>query len=313
MPKETKKKWRVPKSAVFQARLRHARITLHGIAFKYDGNRLRGLTGSEGLLRGRYYPYFNRDRAADVGLVDKGVPLRWGATNQHHHRRPPSQRGEAMERRIGRGMARGNALSRAVAIMVTMTNQYGVPQQEFTASYRATRRPKVLTLKGLCAKYPKLQGAEDGVAKACLSVLNSSRPHLGLFAQKTVELDVNWVGFEWACAHGPDVGLTAADVVGVHRPTGALVIAELKTGGGAYTLLADGPLRPPFQSLPSCVLYHHFLQLAYTFDWAKRTYPELAASFSAPLLIRVSTENCWHQVLPSVFRSGPLPSLRDVT
>jgi hypothetical protein len=302
------KRWRPGKSGVFQARLRHAKITLHGVSFKYEGRRLRGLTGPTGLLRPRYYPYFNRERATDVGLSDRGVPLKWAPAVAHRHHQHPSTRAEAMERRIGRGMARGNALSAAVAIMVTMANEFGVPVREFSASHRAQRVPKVMTLKGLTQRYPSL-AANEPAAKACLSALNTTRPHLPLFAQKTMELQIDWVAYELPCAHGPYVGLTAADVVGVHHPTGAIVFGELKTGGGAYTLLADGQLAAPFQSLPSCVLTQHFLQLAYTFDWAKRTYPRLAPSFSIPLLIRVSPSGCWHQALPAVFRTTPLPTL----
>lgn len=213
-----------------------------------------------------------------------------------------------MEKRISQGMARGNAMNTHIATMVTLMHQFSIPLQEFTASYREQRTPKVMTLVALCRKYPLFRGHEDGEAKACLSALNTSRPHLALFAQKILELDIDLDGYEWPCAH-PGVGLTPADVTGIHRPTGTRVILEVKTGGGEYTLLAHGHLRQPYQSAANCIFNHHLLQLAYTFDWAKRSYPKLASTFSVPLLIRVTTENAYHYPLPSLFRSPPPPAL----
>jgi hypothetical protein len=299
------KKWMAPRSAVFRSSLRHAKIEQHGISFKYQGCRLKGLTGPTGLLRPRFYPYFDRDKAVDVGMTDKGVPLKWssGAAPGRH----PSQRAEAMERRIGRGIARGNALVTGVATMVTMMQRYGVPLQLFSASHRQRRTPKTMTVAWLSKKFAALAGDEPA-AKACASIMNSSRPHLGLLAQKLVELELDAIGYEVPVVH-PEVGLTAADLVCVHRPTKALVWIELKSGGGAYTFMAHGNLRAPFNAQPNCVFNHHFLQLAYTFDWAKRSYPELAPSFSIPLLLRVSPTGCWHQALPAAFRSPP--SLRQ--
>lgn len=302
MPPKDQMPFKVPRSAVFNDSLHHNLIKRSGFSFKYAGGRLPGLTGkTKGLLRPRFYPFFDLRKARDVGLKDPGIPLKWQPPGPPP--RPQSQRLVSMERRVGRGMARGNSLNGQVAVMVYMMHTMGVPLHHFTASYRQTRTPKVLTVTHLQRLYPSFVG-HDPEAKCLLSVLNSTRPHLPLLAQKILELDVALDAVEWPGAH-EGVGLTPCDLTGIHRPTGARVNFEVKTSSGGYILHAHGTLAAPFDSLPNHVLHQWQLQLSYTHDWLKRSYPALASSFSIPLLVRVSPCNAFHYPLPRVFHNPP--------
>jgi hypothetical protein len=303
MPNDEKKEvFKVPRSALFNDALHHAHIKRHGVAFKYAGARLPGLTGkTKGLLRPRYFPYFDLRKARDAGLKDPGIPLKWKAPGPPP--RQQSQRLVSMERRVGQGRARGNNLNKQVAIMVFMMWTFGVPHHHFTAAYRQTRVPKVLTVTHVQRMYPKFVD-HDPEAKCLLSVLNSTRPHLGLLAQKAIELEIDVDAVEWPVAH-EGVGLTAIDLTGIHRPTRARVNIEVKTGGDGYILKVHGNLQAPYDSLPNCVLNHYFLQTAHAQDWAVRSYPAVAPSFSIPLLWRITSCNAYHYPLPRVFHSPP--------
>jgi len=201
-------------------------------------------------------------------------------------------------------MARGNALNKAISIMVTMIHLYGVPLEHFTVSHRERRTPKTMTESWLKRHFLSFVD-DEGAAKKCASAMNSARPHLGLLAQKLFELKLHPVAYECPAVH-PGVGLTAADLVCEHGPTGALVVIEVKTGGCGYLLDVCGRLAPPFESVASCVLTHWQLQLAYTYDWMRRTYIDQAALMCTPLLIRVSpTAGALHYPLPRSFRDPP--------
>lgn len=287
---------------MFREELRHAEIKRHGVAFKYGGVRLPGLTKQ--VLRDRYYPHFNRVEAVRAGHRDPGKGLRWSGVGP---RKPQSARGLAMQKRIGKGMQRGNALNKQIAEMVTLMHRFGVPLERFTASYRATRRPKVMTEKRLLKDFPLLEGHE----KVCLSLLNSARPHLPLFAQKIKELDIRLDAYEWPVVH-PGVGLTAVDVTGTHKDTRVRVVMEVKTSNGGYLFDAHGRLRAPFQQFDACALNFWRLQLAYTNDWARRSYP--GETLAVPLLIVVTPNDCFHSALPAEMRQPPpLPPIQTRT
>lgn len=302
-----KKPYAIGRFGVFHPGLHNAQITQHGISLKYAGRRLPGLTRAKtGLLKKRYYPYFNSERAVDTGVrLDLGVGLKWSP-------RVPlkmvGSKSSSMERRIGRGMKRGNVLSSQVAIMVTMICVYHIPLEHFTASYRETRKPKVVTAKHVERNYfasIKDPAEMEAMTKACVSLMNSKMPHLPLLAQKLKELGIEVDGYEVPSCH-PGVGMTGADLTGVHRPTGSRVVMELKTNQTAgYLFHTDGKLMPPFSHLPSCVMSHWYLQLSHTLDWFRRTCPQEAPKLCNPLLIRLTPLGAFHHVLPACFRSVP--------
>jgi hypothetical protein len=291
--------FKVQRSAVFCGGFQHARIVQHGVAFKYDGRRLPGLTGDEGLLRRNLYPRFDRARATrPPSATDPGIPLRTPPASITGCKR---KRSSSFHRRVGQGMVRGNALNKAVSVMITMVQTFAVPVLWFAASHRRVRTPKTMTTAHLRRRFPDMSTA---AAKSCCAVMNSSRPHLGLFADKLVELNIDPVGYELPVVCDP-VGMTAADVLGVHRPTGAFVVIEVKTGGEGYLLDTHGSM---VGGKPSCVLNHWLAQLFFTYQWARHTYPDKAPQMCNPLLVRVTTTNAFHYPLPSSFRS--LPPLR---
>ena len=286
---------KIPRSDVFREGLRHARIKRHGVAFKYDGVRLPGLTKS--LLRDRYYPHFDRLKTTPGPHRTPGTGLKWRGVKDL---KAPSSRGASMERRIGRGMARGNALNKHIGTVITMMHRYGVPLGRFTASYRATRKPKVMTAKRAMKDFPLL---DEQAAKHCVSAMNTERPHLPLFAQKIMELDIRLDAYELPAAH-PGVGLTAIDASGTHKDTPVRVNMEVKTSNGGYLLDAHGKMRAPFERFDACVLNSWLLQLAYSNDWMRRSYPN--EQLAVPLLIVVTPTDCYHLALPSEMRHPPV-------
>ena len=294
---------KVPRSAVFSKELEHALIKRSGFAFKYNKCYLPGLTKKkDGLLRPRFYPYFDRKKAKPIGLVDRGVGLKWkGAAAMK--RNEPSSRAISMQRRMGMGMKRGNDMNKHVASMVWMMHRFAVPLVQFSASYRATRKPKVMTLKRLTKDFPKFS-EDDQMAKQCLSAMNTTQPHFPLLAQKILELEIDLDGYEVPYAHS-GVGLAPEDLTGIHRPTKARTNIETKTSNGGYLFDVHGTLEAPYSSIPNCVMNQWQLQLAYTNDWAKRSHPHLASRLSVPLLIVVSPRDCKHYPLRPEFRNPP--------
>lgn len=273
-----------------------------GFAFVYKGNSLPGLTRDDGLLKPRFYPDFDQEKATMTG-VDNGVPLK----ASFHIPLTGGGRG-TMRQRMGRGMKRGNTLTRQIGQTVYYHHKYQIPLSVFSIVEKQKRvKPKKLTIKHIEKQFPTVPEIER---KKLVTLLNSSCVHMPLVVQKLIELDIEPDGFEVGVVK-PGVGVTALDLIGkiTHKGKQYRTLMELKSGGDGYITNQHGQLKQPFQHLPNCVANHWLLQLAYGASWFPFSYPKDTLPMGPSILIRASKRGAFHYFLSKHFQPSSLPSL----
>jgi hypothetical protein len=299
------KKMRLPKSAIFKSeeliRLSNGiKCTRKGFVFMWHDKQLPGLTHpTKGYLKPKYYPDFDQNKTTRVPsttTASKGVPL---TTNDFVVSGDSSRKHkQTLAQKMKTGRAKGNLLTKQLALFVTLVQEHNIPISEFSVVTRQKRKPQVVTTAWMNKRYPHL--TEPDVIKNSISLLNSKAIHLQMLAQKLIGLGLDPIAYELPVASPGRFG-TGLDLLCIHMRTGLYVPIELKTGTDSYYLDHDGYLKPPFQSFTSCTLHHYFLQTAATTQAFKQTYPSLASKTTVSLLIRVSKHGAFHYCLPKAF------------
>lgn len=258
-------------------------LRFSGRAFVSAGTRLKGLT--KGFLRDRFYPGFDHERAQPGGSDPSPCRVVDATGGTIAEPRPTRLPADARARRRA-VLRRGSRVDERVGQAVSWMARYALPPTLF--DLHAPTRPD---LSGRVHDAAAIKRIHRWLSNKCVHarLVFSMLRQLGLAplaAQVAVRNSRLGIG-------------TACDLVCVDAARQAVVV-ELKACRSSTLSRSCGPMRAPFQHFDDSPLNQYFLQLCATRDMYRATFPALAVSERAYVLV-VSDARCAAYRLPGAF------------